>query len=145
MRLPFPLPPSLADEGQGNGAKKEKVVNPSMQPEFAIDGFKLGWLDQLAVGDLDRMQRTFELLLPKLQKALQFGEVREKIVILPNVGLEEPMMVRPPIKNVRCGQTKAINLLDEIWRNHFRVLRLVGQQVSIPAPSIANRNSKQAV
>jgi hypothetical protein len=41
-----------------------------MQPELAVDWLQFRRLDQLAVRDLHRMQRAFELGLPELEEFL---------------------------------------------------------------------------
>ena len=82
-----------------------------MQPELAVDRLQLGRLDQLAMRHLHRMQRPFQLLLPEGQEALQLGEFGEEIVILPDVGLQKPIVVGTPIQNVRRRQAVAVDLL----------------------------------
>ena len=42
-----------------------------MQPEDAVDGAKLGWLDQPGMRHGDREQGTVELLLPEGEEILQ--------------------------------------------------------------------------
>ena len=46
-----------------------------MQPKLAVDRFQLGRLDQLAMRDLHRMQRAFQLLLPELQETSAAREI----------------------------------------------------------------------
>jgi hypothetical protein len=75
-----------------------------MQPELAVDRLELGRLDQLAMRHLHRMQRPFELLLPERQEALQLGKFRKQIVGLPDIRLQQPMVIGPPIQNVGCCQ-----------------------------------------
>src|SRR5215475_1217519 len=101
-----------------------------MQPEFPADGLELCRLDQLAMRDAHRVQRSFKLLLPKGQEAMQLGKFGEEIVILPDVGLEQPAMIGTPIQYVRSRQAITTDLFTEILRNHF-VLRRVGLKVSI--------------
>jgi hypothetical protein len=67
----------------------------------------------------NRMQRPFKLLHPESKEALELGELWEEIVILPNVGLQEPRMVRPPIKNLRSREPVACQLPFEILGRHF--------------------------
>src|ERR1700690_3499332 len=64
-----------------------------VQPEFTVDRLQLGRLDQLAMRDLHRVQRAFQLLLPELQKLLQLRKFREQVVSLPDVGLQQPTMI----------------------------------------------------
>ena len=51
----------------------------------------------------DRMQDTFERFLPKLQKALQLREIWVEVVVLPDVALQQPGMVRAPVQDIRRG------------------------------------------
>jgi hypothetical protein len=57
------------------------------------------------------MQRPLELLHPERQKALQLGKFWKEIVVLPDVGLQQPAMVRTPIQDVRGRQTITTDLL----------------------------------
>jgi hypothetical protein len=68
-----------------------------VQPEFAVHRFEPGGLDQLAMRDAHRMQRALELLLPEGQEAVQFGKFGEQIVVLPDIGLQQPAMIGPPV------------------------------------------------
>jgi hypothetical protein len=68
-----------------------------VQPEFAVHRFELGGLDQLAMRDAHRMQRALELLLPEGQEAVQFGKFGEQIVVLPDIRLQQPAMIGPPV------------------------------------------------
>jgi len=88
-----------------------------MQPELAVDRLQLGRLDQLAMRDLHRVQRAFQLLLPERQEALQLRKFREQIVSLPDVGLQQPTMIGTPIQDVCGRQAKASNLLAEVVRH----------------------------
>ncbi len=64
-----------------------------MQAKFVVDGAELGWLDQIAVRDAHGVQRAFQFFLPERQKTMQLGEFREQVVVLPNVGLQQPAMI----------------------------------------------------
>src|SRR5581483_1347933 len=86
----------------------------SVQAEFAVDRAKLRRLDQLAVRDAHRVQRTFELFLPEGEEAMQLREFRKQVVVLPDVGLQQPAMIGAAIQDVRGGQTVATDLLAEI-------------------------------
>src|SRR5262249_10765530 len=86
----------------------------SMQPEFPADGLELCRLDQLAMRDAHRVQRSFKLLLPKGQEAMQLGKFGEEIVVLPDVGLQQPAMIGTPIQNVRGRQAITTDLFTEI-------------------------------
>jgi hypothetical protein len=68
-----------------------------MQPENTIHRFDLGRFDEAGMRDSDRMQDTFERFLPEFQKTLKFREIRAEVVVLPDVGLQQPWMVRAPV------------------------------------------------
>jgi len=68
-----------------------------MQPEQPVHRFDLGRFDKARMCDRDRMQDTFERFLPEFQKALQLGKFGAEIVGLPDVGLQQPGMIRAPI------------------------------------------------
>ena len=48
-----------------------------VEAEFAVDCFELGRLDELVMRHLHRVQRAIEFGLPKIQKLLQFRELRK--------------------------------------------------------------------
>lgn len=74
-----------------------------MQPENAIHRFDLGRFDKAGMCDRGRMQDTFERFLPEFQKDLQLGKFGAEIVILPDIGLQQPGMIRAPIYDVCRG------------------------------------------
>jgi hypothetical protein len=53
------------------------------------------------------MQDTFERFLPEFQKALQLGKFGAEIVGLPDIGLQQPGMIRAQeqgsVENLICG------------------------------------------
>ena len=118
-----------------------------MQPEFAVDRLELGRLDQLAVRDLNRVQRPFELLLPELEESLQFGEFGKQVVVLPDIGLQQPVMVRAPVQDMRRRQPIAADLLPKILLDHARppLPWIPNSNCQIANPSIASRKDEQSV
>ncbi len=96
----------------------------SMQPEDAVDGAKLRWLNQPGMRHGHREQGTVELLLPKGEEILQRREFWKQIVILPDIGLQKRTMIRHPIKDPRRRQPVPQDLLPKILgsnpnpRNH---------------------------
>ena len=74
-----------------------------MQHENAIHWFDLGRFDEAGMRDRDRMQDTFERFLPEFQKTPQFREIWAEVVVLPDVGLQQPGMVRAPVQDVGSG------------------------------------------
>src|ERR1700720_713361 len=94
------------------------TITSSMQPEHAVDGAQFGRLDQARVGDRDRVERPVELLLPEGKKSLEHRKLGAEIVVLPHVGLQQPAVVRPAIKNPRRGQAIAGKLALEVLGDH---------------------------
>src|ERR1700722_11215388 len=58
----------------------ERSVGYLVKPELTVDRLEFGRLDQLAMRDLHRMQRAFQLVLPERQEAHQFGKFREQVI-----------------------------------------------------------------
>jgi hypothetical protein len=69
-----------------------------MKPENAIHCFDFDRFDKAGMHNSDRMQGSFERFLPKLQKALQLGEIWVEIAVLPDITLQQPGMVRAPYR-----------------------------------------------
>jgi K+-transporting ATPase A subunit len=69
----------------------------NQRAEFPVDCFDLCRLYQFAMRNAHRMQRALELLLPEGQEAVQFGKFGEQIVVLPDIGLEQPAMIGAPV------------------------------------------------
>src|SRR5262245_37533615 len=93
----------------------------SVQPEFAVDRPQLGRLDQPGVRHGDRMQNALERALPESQEALQLREIRAQVVLLPDVGLQQPRIVRPAIQDASGGQAIAAQLTLKVLRGHRRI------------------------
>ena len=74
-----------------------------MQPENAVHRFDLDRFNEAGMRNGDRMQDTFERFLPKLQKTLQLREIWVEVVVLPDVALQQPGMVRAPVQDIRRG------------------------------------------
>src|SRR5271165_4180408 len=90
----------------------------SVQPEHAIDGADFGWSNQAAMANRDRVQAPVQLGLPELQEALQLGEIRTEIVVLPDIGLQQPRMVGSPVKDFGGCQAVSLHLSFEIVGDH---------------------------
>src|SRR6266571_2715143 len=90
----------------------------SMQPEHPVDRAQLGRLDQARMGDRHRVQRPVELLLPECEEALEDRKVRAQIVVLPDIGLQQPGMVGAAIEDAGGGQAVAGDLPPKIFRDH---------------------------
>ena len=96
-------------------AERNASTARQMQLELAADRLDLGRRDQARMRDLDRMQRAVERLRPEVEKLLQHRKFRAEIVLLPDVGLQQPGMIRTAIENVRGGQPVAFKLAAEIF------------------------------
>jgi hypothetical protein len=72
-----------------------------MKPENATHCFDLDRFNEAGMRNSDRMQGTVERFLPKLQKALQLREMWVEVVVLPDVALQQPGMVRAPVQDIR--------------------------------------------
>ena len=62
----------------------------SVQLELAVDRANFCRLDQARMRHDDRVQWAFELFQPKVQKLVQVRKTGAEIVILPDIGLEQP-------------------------------------------------------
>src|SRR6516162_3279209 len=91
----------------------------SVQPEHAVDGANFRRSDQTAVANRDRIEPPLELGLPKLQETLQLRKIRAEIVILPNIGLQQPGMVGSPIHDFGGCQAVSLHLSFEVRGDHF--------------------------
>lgn len=75
-----------------------------MDGNDTIRRLPFGRLDQAMVSNANRGQRALEFSLPVLEKALQFGELRRKIVFLPDIELKKAGMIRKMIVDLGRGQ-----------------------------------------
>lgn len=89
-----------------------------MQPELAVERLHLGRLDQAGVRHRHGVEDSVQRLLPEGQKALQFREFRAEIVFLPEIGLEQPGVVRAPVEDVRRSQAITLHLAAEVTARH---------------------------
>src|SRR4249919_194900 len=87
-----------------------------MQPELAVDRADLRRLDQPRMGHGHRVQRAFELLEPEVEELVQFRKYRAQVVALPDIALQEPGVVRPPVQDVRRRQSVAFELFAKVFR-----------------------------
>src|SRR5262249_10799908 len=72
----------------------------SVQPELAVDRADLGRLDQPGMRHSDRVQRAFQGLQPEIEEFVEHRKCRAEIVILPDIALQQPGVIRPPVENV---------------------------------------------
>jgi hypothetical protein len=90
------------------------VLPALMQPEFAFERFDLGRLDQFRMSHHNAMQRPVELFPPERQEFDQDGKIRRKVVVLPDIGLQQARVIRQMIENTRGGKPISRELLDKI-------------------------------
>src|SRR6516164_8830388 len=90
----------------------------SVQPELAVDRADLGRLDQTRMRHGDRVQRAFQGLQPEIEEFVERRKYRAEIVVLPNIALQQPGVIRPPVQNVSCGQPIAFKLPPKVLRHH---------------------------
>src|SRR5215469_7406512 len=69
----------------------------SVQPELAVDRADLGRLDQPRMRHGDRVQRAFQGLQPEIEEFVERRKYRAEIVILPNIALQQPRVIGPPV------------------------------------------------
>src|ERR1700674_1056141 len=70
------------------------------------------------MGDHHRVQRPIELLLPESQEVMEDREIRAEIVILPDVGLQQPAMIGTPVVDVRRREPVSTDLTLKVFRDH---------------------------
>ena len=107
-----------------------------MQPENSVDRLDLGRLDQARMRDHDGMQRPLDRFLPEGQEAVQLREIRAQVVILLDIGLQQPRMIGAPVQDLGGGQAVAFHLTTKVLRGHANPqLRLHGSKSSV-TPSL---------
>src|SRR5215472_3180600 len=97
-----------------------------MQPKLAVDRSDLGRPDQPRMRDGDRVQRPFKGLQPEIEELVERRKGRAEIVILPDIGLQEPGMIRPPVENIGSRQPIALELSAKILRHHSALHPAIG-------------------
>jgi hypothetical protein len=88
-----------------------------MNIENAIDGSIGIGTDKPPMREPHGMERAFQIDLPELQKSRHLGKVGRKIVVLPNVSLENRTEIGQVVKDMSRGQTVAFQLALEVRRN----------------------------
>ena len=92
-----------------------------MQPEYAVDGAKLRWLNQAGIRHDHRVEGAIEFLCQKGEEILECREFRKQIVILLDIGLQQRGMIRHPIEDLCRGQPVPQHLLPKIIGNHAKL------------------------
>jgi hypothetical protein len=83
----------------------------SRQLHHAAD---FGGLDEADMGDSHGMQRAVQLSAPKLEEAMQRGKPGRLIVVLPDISLQQGLVIGQPIDDLGRRQTVTLQLTDEI-------------------------------
>src|ERR1700731_2544532 len=68
------------------------------------------------MGHRHRVQRTLQLLQPEIEEFVHCREVRAEIVALPDIALQQPGMIGPPVEDLRGDQSVALKLPTEVLR-----------------------------
>src|SRR6266568_3422427 len=89
-----------------------------MQPEYAVDRAYLRRANELRVRDRHGMQRPFEILAPECEELLKHRKLRPDVVLLPNVGLQQPWVIRATVEDPCGGEPITLELAAKILRNH---------------------------
>lgn len=89
-------------------------ASPSLQLELTLDPAPFVWSDQTLVGIADGMQRPVEARLPEVQKLVHFRKIRRKIIVLPDIGLQDGFEFGNAVEDMRGGKSIAIELMLQI-------------------------------
>ena len=84
-----------------------------MQPELAVDEIELGRRDQAAMRDPHAIERAVEIGRPEIEEVDELGKARRKIVVLPDIALQQPLMVWKAVEDLGGRQRKALDLAKE--------------------------------
>ena len=88
---------------------------PSMQSEFAASiALSSAGLISLQCATRTEWSGPSSFSCQEVKEAVQLGKFGEQIVVLPDVGLQQPAMIGSPIQNVRGRQAVATDLVAEI-------------------------------
>jgi hypothetical protein len=98
----------------------------SVQSELAVDRADLRRLDQPRMCHGDRVQWAFQGLQPEIEEFVERRKCWTEIVILPDITLQQPRVIRPPVENVGSGQPIALKLRAKVLRNHFGLHPITG-------------------
>src|ERR1700733_6962745 len=86
----------------------------SVQPELAVDRADLRRLDQPRVRHRHRVQRALKLLQPEIEELVELRKCRAEIVVLPDISLQQPGVIGPPVEDVGGGQSVAFELFAKL-------------------------------
>src|SRR3712207_6116904 len=89
-----------------------------MNVDLTLNRSELRGLDQLSMGDGDRVQGPGELPLPEIEKVDEHGKAGRQIVFLPDIGLQKGWMIRHAVEDLGRRQPIAFHLADEVPGYH---------------------------
>src|SRR5215471_5439755 len=87
----------------------------------------------------DRVQRAFQGLQPETKELVERRKYRAEIVILPDIALQQPGVIRPPVKNVGCGQSIAVKPPPKVLRHHGPLHPITGDVSRLSPPLQASK------
>src|SRR5262249_55153717 len=90
----------------------------------------------------DRVQRAFQSLQPEIEEFVERRKYRAEIVILPDIALQQPGVIRPPVENVGCGQPIAFKLPPKVLRHHGPLHPIIGDVSRLSSPLQASKLTK---
>src|SRR5215471_21850349 len=90
----------------------------------------------------DRVQRAFQGLEPEIEEFVEHRKCRAEIVILPDIALQQPGVIRPPVENVGCGQPIAFKLPPKVLRHHGPLHPITGDVSRLSSPLQASKLTK---
>src|SRR5262245_43726147 len=94
-----------ASRGAGCGQIRLCGTTPySMQLELAIDEAKLLRRNEPTMSDTYPVERPIETGYPEIQETQEFWKFGGKVEVLPDIALQQHLMVRKAIDDLRCGQ-----------------------------------------
>jgi hypothetical protein len=90
----------------------------SIERELLIDHAQFRGPNKPRVGDGYRMQKALEIADPKIQELPEVGKVRMQVMLLPNVILENPRVIRQVIEDAGGRQAVSFKLATKVDADH---------------------------
>jgi hypothetical protein len=90
----------------------------SVQSEFRTDRLEFRRLDEARMSHRHRMKQAVELARPEIEELFQLGEMRVKVVVLPDKVLKYAGMIRHAVKDTGSRQPKPFELTAEVGGGH---------------------------
>ena len=95
---------------------------PVSPPEIVVDVPEADGAYKAGAGNAHRSQRTIEVVRPEIQEFDELGKFGGKIVVLPDVGLQDVAEVRHAVHDFRRRQTIATQLTLKVVVAHSFLL-----------------------